>query len=1307
MASLAILRMIDDNGQTGLGEGKAVHPFFQPKSATPSALEHTICNHTTTESNDVVVPPQNVSDTDKPQAEAQPEGQARKRGRKPKTGIDHGDGDQSKPLPKRRRKADTETLADCVPKAAPKKRSKAAVGVVEITNLFTPLKKEIETATSNIEDTKDEPVEAKKRDVAQLSAEAATSDALTATPSSVLNTSTLTKPTKLMMFNPKTGTIGSPPKPKTAKVEEGTDGEKPLPAKASGKRSRTKLVKIEYGTDETSRLRIGSRVKSVLETPPKPRLSHTPKKNNSSGGSDSSARIKKSPPKITHPFFGGKGKLSKVSSEPQSSAPHGSHTKAHTLHSSTPISPVRRGRPLQNTNGNGVMPKFSIKSMGLRIPGAKEPAWPWKDMIHVRGALPDIPETQGSMPFISSRKSKGNAVAMPTHDSLIQQLTQEMNIPALATSIQNINNDTFAPPPPELRIPRKHFESGSKLQRRILPELKCSSMSANYEKSKAAKKMGGRKELVPDQSGIATHPPQAVRLFNSIGASLSAFDRSECENISWAQKYAPINADEVIQPGREAFYLRDWLQALVVQSVDTGAVAGDVDKSGKGKEKVKKAKKRKKLDDFIVSSDEEGNAMDEVSDGEFDCTPSGKFGVLKKTIIRAGDAKRKRLTNTVVISGPHGCGKTAAVYAVAKELDFEVFEINSSSRRSGKDVDDKIGDMLTQHHVSHQNARPKQKINDKAEGVEVETCASEDEVAKEVKSGKQKTMQSFFMKKTPAVSVQPAQPAKLGKPAKPAKPAKPPSAAPTDVTEPAITTSKATALAKPEPSKGQKQSLILLDEVDILYDEDKQFWQRVIELIVKSKRPFVMTCNDETLVPLHSLNLHGIFRFSPPPADLAVDRLLLVAANEGHALRRGAVEALYESRHYDLRAATMDLNYWCQIGVGDRRGGFDWFYSRWPKGVDLDDNNEVVRVVSEDTYQVGMGWLGRDVVIDRPRAVEDELAEQTWHFWNLDVGQQISSDCSAWAHSLETVMADRSNRMAALEMFDRFSDAVSAADVCSSGAFARCKEEQFDVTTSDLSPKAYDDYVLGLPVLDTPPLIRHDVLPTVLPMTLKTLARETLELGATVLLPGYEPALHMLDEDKAISMLRKSFTTPPEDSKVISRIDFSMAFDAIAAPENPASAFTYLEPSVFDRNMEPITLDVAPYVRSIVAYDSVLQQQRLKLSNLMSEGGRGSEGAKRMRTTRAALSAMEGGSRSTTRAEKWFKADINPYLVMRTGGSDWVEPLQVDTSTVEEDSSSSSPSPVKLKSAIANGGPRKGKGRKRVVLQEETDDELA
>src|SRR5690349_1581999 len=112
-----------------------------------------------------------------------------------------------------------------------------------------------------------------------------------------------------------------------------------------------------------------------------------------------------------------------------------------------------------------------------------------------------------------------------------------------------------------------------------------------------------------------------------------------------------------------------------------------------------------------------------------------------------------------------------------------------------------------------------------------------------------------------------------------------------------------------------------------------------------------MTCNDETSLPLHTLNLHGIFLLSPPARYLSVDRLLLMAANEGHALTRNSVEQFYDSRKRDLRAATMDLQYWCQMGVGDRRGGFDWFYPRWPKGIDLDENKEVVRVVSQDTYR--------------------------------------------------------------------------------------------------------------------------------------------------------------------------------------------------------------------------------------------------------------------------------------------------------------------------------------------------------------------
>jgi hypothetical protein len=235
-----------------------------------------------------------------------------------------------------------------------------------------------------------------------------------------------------------------------------------------------------------------------------------------------------------------------------------------------------------------------------------------------------------------------------------------------------------------------------------------------------------------------------------------------------------------------------------------------------------------------------------------------------------------------------------------------------------------------------------------------------------------------------------------------------------------------------------------LEEVDVLYDEDKQFWTTIVGLIAQAKRPFIMTCNDETLVPLHTLPLHGIFRLSTPPRDLSVDRLILIAANEGHALTRQSVEQLYDSRDRDLRAATMDLQYWCQIGVGDRRGGFDWFLNRWPRGVDLDENKEVVRVVSEDTYQPGMNLLGRDSIVDNkasPRLVEEEVLHQAWESWGLDMGHwQDTVGLTSWAEGLEPVTTMREARLGALEAYDSLADAMSAADVCSHKAFAAFKE---------------------------------------------------------------------------------------------------------------------------------------------------------------------------------------------------------------------------------------------------------------------------
>lgn len=250
-------------------------------------------------------------------------------------------------------------------------------------------------------------------------------------------------------------------------------------------------------------------------------------------------------------------------------------------------------------------------------------------------------------------------------------------------------------------------------------------------------------------------------------------------------------------------------------------------------------------------------------------------------------------------------------------------------------------------------------------------------------------------------------------------------------------------------------------------------------------------------------------------------------------------------------------------------------------------------------------------------------------------------------------------------------------------------------------------------MLDALPVVRYDRMSTMLPNALKSLARASLDSSSALLSPQDTPRLPALDEDKATDLIRRHFSTPPVDAPAISRIDFSLAFDPIAVSDKPSTAsVSHLDPSVLDRNMEPITLDVAPYVRSIVAYDQNLQQQRLRLSNLISEGGQRKGPNKRMRTTRAAYSALEGGSRRTTRADRWFKAELNAHLVAKTGGSNWTD-LVVDNGSA---TLTSSPSPTKPKGSpdalMADDSPVSAKvarkrGRPRKVVMDGSEDEIA
>jgi len=1008
MGSVAVLTMADDVTGPECSGHKPVHPFFTPARLAPPTAETREVNETTQEFEKSGAPSgagDEKSANDNPEKSGKPQ----KKRRKAVADQDENEEPKNERTKKRARASTSGGIANHFKKSNAENVDPTASQPGNTEAHTVPALSKFEVSTKESEEARistthpEGPSSPKTQSENPDNSPSAALQVLSSTSSG-----NVTKPKKLLQLNAKTGTIGSPPrqKPQPVSGKTGAKGSKDVPQPT---RRSSRIVAIPYGTDGESRVSLGSKINTILSgskrpSTPTPKSSPRSAKKGTEGLTMAKAVTPKRSKKSTHPFFLGKAKkpdVAAASEETKTKQAVQSPPKVRMKEfSSTPCSPKKPRVDSSNIR----LPQFGVKNSGLKFPGAKLPAWPAKDIAHVRGEGLGYTGAGGDVLLpLPLRKSKGHAVKVPFSESIMEFIAHELGVSEIAEAVRNVNTDEFLPPPVQLRLPEKHFESGRKLQARILSELKT------FKAPAPVKKTNGAKQLVNGKNNKLCPPAQLARLFDSVSSGLSAFDRSECETVNWAQKYAPTSTIEVLQQGREPFLLRDWLQALMVQSVDTGATEGDKSKA-KGKAIGGKKKRRKRLDGFIISSDDEDYELYALSDDEADWTPSGSRGIVKKTVVRSSSLSKGRdgdkIANTLVISGPTGCGKTALVYAVAKELGFEVFEINSCSRRSGKDVLEKIGDMTRNHLVQQQSSAPQ------AEAQE----AAKDEVEKAIKSGKQSIMNAFFKLKAGA--------AKLAKPA-----------------EPSSGQSKDT---KKDASKGQRQSLILLEEADILYEEDKQFWATVTGLIAQSKRPFIITCNDETLLPLMSMKLHGIFRLTPPPCELAIDRLILVAANEGHALQRQAVESLYESRSEDLRAATTDLQYWCQIGVGDRRGGFDWFYPRWPKGVDLDEENEVVRVVSEGTYSKGMNWLGRDSIVDpkvSPRLIEEELLLQSWEFWALDIGQwQDSIGLASWAEEVSTVATTPQSRLETLSAFDQLADSMSIADMGACRSFATFKE---------------------------------------------------------------------------------------------------------------------------------------------------------------------------------------------------------------------------------------------------------------------------
>lgn len=403
-------------------------------------------------------------------------------------------------------------------------------------------------------------------------------------------------------------------------------------------------------------------------------------------------------------------------------------------------------------------------------------------------------------------------------------------------------------------------------------------------------------------------PPSASESSDGIGEA----------NLLWNDKWRPKRADEVLGNEQSSLYLRDWLLALKLhihgaQTATSNAMPPD----NKGKKKASKAKtsqatrgikrprivrdvqrKRRRVDSeepedawiadesegedpldlFSVPDDESAsqrltrlkrpevdNALEDVAISEtpeqspifpFDNIPPFSYMPPK-----FGDT----VYNTILLAGPPGCGKTASIYACAEELGWDVFEVYPGiGERSGAALQKLIGEVGKNHLVKQTpNTAKSQPSGKKRLDFFAKRVMSEDE-AEHVQDGTTNVAQDFVDSATKPV--------------------------PTEIS----------------------QSIVLLEEVDILYREDTNFWPTIVKIIRECRRPVVMTCNgallclrilvlrynrlspDISLVPLRDLPLQIVLPFFPCPPPLAVSYLQVLSLSEHRLVDSAVVDGLYQ-----------------------------------------------------------------------------------------------------------------------------------------------------------------------------------------------------------------------------------------------------------------------------------------------------------------------------------------------------------------------------------------------------------------------------
>lgn len=370
-------------------------------------------------------------------------------------------------------------------------------------------------------------------------------------------------------------------------------------------------------------------------------------------------------------------------------------------------------------------------------------------------------------------------------------------------------------------------------------------------------------------------------------SEISSVSDSGTEDMLWTEKYQPQNSSELVGNELAIKKLHSWL---------------------------KDWKKRAELEERQNLKGKRDEKQEDLSD--------------RIDFKGSSDEEETRLCNTVLITGPTGVGKTAAVYACAQELGFKIFEVNASSQRSGRQILSQLKEATQSHQVDKQGVNSQKPcfFNSYNIGKSPKKLNSPKKVVTSPRklpppspqsSGPKralppKTLVNYFK-----VSSKPKNNEEIGELLENNKGMKTYFEQKQNIQTKSTNTTNSNVkeFGAEEPSKKNATSLILFEEVDVIFEEDAGFLNAIKTFMATTKRPVILTTSD----PTFSLMFDGCFEeinFNSPSLLNVASYLQMICLTENFRTDVKDFVTLLTANTCDIRKSILYLQFWIRSGGG-------------------------------------------------------------------------------------------------------------------------------------------------------------------------------------------------------------------------------------------------------------------------------------------------------------------------------------------------------------------------------------------------------